>query len=164
MMLHSLSELERLTVQRQPLEMDQALEKILEDLEDVHVHLMKPFVKGRVFADEKRLAQVLENLLNNAAKYAPDTEISVSTKTVEERYEISVRDHGNGILPEDMPFVLDKFYRGKNAGDMPGSGLGLYIVSYLMERMQGGITLENKSEGLEVLIWLPLFTFSAEDH
>ncbi len=164
LMLHSLSELERLTVQRQPLEMDQALEKILEDLEDVHVHLMKPFVKGRVFADEKRLAQVLENLLNNAAKYAPDTEISVSTKTVEEHYEISVRDHGNGILPEDMPFVLDKFYRGKNAGDMPGSGLGLYIVSYLMERMQGGITLENKSEGLEVLIWLPLFTFSAEDH
>mgnify|MGYP002508613846 CR=1 FL=1 len=48
-----------------------------------------------------------------------------------------------------MPFVTRKFYRGKNVQDEPGSGLALYIVSYIMERMKGGLVLENHEDGLE---------------
>ena len=101
------------------------------------------------------MAQVLENLLNNAKKYAPGNEISVWAEDGTQRYEIHVRDHGKGIPPEDMPFVLEKFYRGKNIGTAPGSGLGLYIVKYIMERQYGGIALENHSDGLEAVVWLP---------
>ena len=63
-------------------------------------------------------------------------------------------------MPEDMPFVLNKFYRGKNVGDQPGSGLGLYITNYLMERMQGGLTLTNYKDGLEAVVWFPLLKTS----
>ncbi|MDE7016457.1 MAG: sensor histidine kinase, partial [Lachnospiraceae bacterium] len=74
----------------------------------------------------------------------------------EERCEIHIRDYGRGILPEDMPFVTQKFYRGKNVKEQQGSGLGLYIVSYIMERMNGGMALINHSNGLEAMLWLPV--------
>ena len=45
---------------------------------------------------------------------------------------------------------------GKNVQDEPGSGLGLYIVSYIMERMKGGLVLENHEDGLEAVLWLPV--------
>lgn len=107
-------------------------------------------------ADSKRLSQVILNLLDNAGKYAPGTQIKVWTNISESRYEIHIRDHGAGIPPEDMPFVCDQFYRGKNAQEKPGSGLGLYIVTYIMNRMKGDIILKNHADGLEAVIWLPL--------
>ena len=55
-------------------------------------------------------------------------------------------------MPEDMPFIFEKFYRGKNVGDKPGSGLGLYIVKYIMERMKGTVELLNHNDGLEVIL------------
>ncbi|MGN1456521.1 MAG: sensor histidine kinase [Acutalibacteraceae bacterium] len=63
-----------------------------------------------------------------------------------------IKDGGKGIPDEDMPFVLEKFYRGKNVGNNQGSGLGLYIVNYVMKQMNGEIRLENKSDGLEVIL------------
>ncbi|MBQ8730781.1 MAG: sensor histidine kinase, partial [Lachnospiraceae bacterium] len=52
----------------------------------------------------------------------------------------------------DMPFICDKFYRGKNAGNEQGSGLGLYIVKYLTEKMGGKMNLKNISDGFLVTI------------
>ena len=94
-------------------------------------------------------------MLGNAEKYAK-SRIEIRAVQEEERYEIHVRDYGPGILPEDMPFVTRKFYRGKNVLEEPGSGLGLYIVSYIMERMQGGLLLESHEDGLEAVLWLPV--------
>ena len=53
-----------------------------------------------------------------------------------------------------MPFVFEKFYRGKNIENQPGAGLGLYIVSYIMEQMDGKVELKNGSDGLEVILFL----------
>ena len=158
LVLHSLSELERLEIKEQRISMRKVLEETLQDLEYSYVSLKEPVPDVELPADEKRLAQVLLNLLENAKKYAPDTPIEVWALQEEDRYEIHIRDHGTGIFPEDMPFVLQKFYRGKNVEDKPGSGLGLYIVSYIMERMKGGIALENHADGLEAVLWLPLET------
>ena len=55
-------------------------------------------------------------------------------------------------MPEDMPFIFDKFYRGRNRGDEPGSGLGLFIVKYIMEQINGKVLLENSAGGLEVVL------------
>lgn len=156
LVLHSLSELERIEVQKQTLDIQEVLETVIRDLEYPEIELSGPVPQAVLEADEKRLAQVLENLLNNARKYAPGSRITVRAEIKENRYEISVRDHGQGILPEDMPFVFRKFYRGRNAGDRPGSGLGLYIADYLMRRMHGGLTLINHEDGLEAVVWLPV--------
>lgn len=160
LVLHSLSELERIEVREQNLNIREVLETVIRDLEYPNIVLQEPVPEAVLAADEKRLAQVLENLLNNAGKYAPGSRVTVSARIRDGRYEISVRDHGPGILPEDMPFILDKFYRGRNVGNQPGSGLGLYITNYLMERMHGGLTLTNQGDGLEAVVWFPLLKTS----
>lgn len=108
----------------------------------------------RVQADRKRLEQVLENVITNARKYAPGTEICLWVEQKDQGCQIHVKDGGKGILPEDMPFVFEKFYRGKNAGNEAGAGLGLYIVYYVMKQMDGKVELRNGSEGLEVVLFL----------
>lgn len=156
LVLHSLSELERLEIKEQKISMRAVLEETLRDLEDSRVVLCQPIPDAEICADDRRVAQVISNLLENAGKYAPKSRIDVRAFCEKGRYEIHIRDYGDGILPEDMPFVTQKFYRGKNVGDKPGSGLGLYIVSYIMEKMKGGLILENHSNGLEAVLWLPL--------
>ena len=69
--------------------------------------------------------------------------------------ELHFRDYGKGIPDEDMPFIFEQFYRGKNCGEEQGSGLGLYIVKYLTEKMNGKVLLHNHSDGLEAVVSLP---------
>lgn len=54
-----------------------------------------------------------------------------------------------------MPFVFDKFYRGRNVSEQPGSGLGLYIVKYITNQMDGDVELISRSDGLEAVVWIP---------
>lgn len=156
LILHSLSELERLDIKEQEIAVHKVLQETIQDLNSPYVTMELPFMNTVLSADSKRLSQVILNLLDNAGKYAPGTQIKVWTNISESRYEIHIRDHGAGIPPEDMPFVCDQFYRGKNAQEKPGSGLGLYIVTYIMNRMKGDIILKNHADGLEAVIWLPL--------
>ena len=154
LVLHSLSELEKLEIRCHNIMIGKVLEEIFRDLEYCNMDMHRPFAQAQVWADEKRLAQAIENLLNNASKYAPEALVEVWTLLQEDRYEIHIRDYGSGVLPEDMPFLCEKFYRGKNAGEKSGSGLGLYIVQYIMKRMEGGLCLTNHTDGLEVVVWL----------
>jgi two-component system sensor histidine kinase MprB len=91
-----------------------------------------------------RLARAVANLLDNAAKYAPAG--SVVEVTVRGG-ELSVRDHGPGIAPEDLPHVFDRFYRAPSARGTPGSGLGLAIVRQVAEAHQGTVTAEPAEGG-----------------
>ena len=61
--------------------------------------------------------------------------------------ELSVRDHGPGIAPEDLPFVFDRFYRAPGARGRPGSGLGLAIVRQVAESHGGTVTAEAADGG-----------------
>ncbi len=156
LVLHSLSELERLEIREQRIRMRAVLEDTVRDLENTRIVLCRPVPDAEVCADRRRMEQVISNLLENAGKYAPGSRVDVQAFCQKDRYEIHIRDYGSGIMPEDMPFVTRKFYRGKNADGRPGSGLGLYIVSYIMEKMQGGLILQNHSDGLEAVLWLPI--------
>ena len=155
LVLHSLSQLEQLEIKEQSASIKTVLEETVRDFEYPDIVIKEPVPDAMLAIDEKRMAQALVNVMENAKKYAPDAEIRVWAMNTEERYEIHIRDYGDGILPEDMPFITNKFYRGKNVEDKPGSGLGLYIVDYIMERMHGGMSLENHADGLEVVLWLP---------
>ncbi|RPK57780.1 Signal transduction histidine-protein kinase/phosphatase MprB [Streptomyces sp. ADI96-02] len=76
-----------------------------------------------------RLARLLTNLLDNAAKFSPPgAPVEVSVTAYGEGLEVSVRDHGPGIAAQDLPYVFDRFYRAEAARALPGSGLGLAMA------------------------------------
>jgi len=60
---------------------------------------------------------------------------------------VTVRDHGDGISADDLPFVFDRFYRAVEARSQPGSGLGLAIVRDVIEASGGSVTAETHPEG-----------------
>lgn len=156
--LHSLADLDKLKMEPEPLQIRdvliQAVKDIAGDKDDI---VMKDEVQNAIILlDKKRFEQVMENLINNSRKYA-DSKIEISTKLTEKDYIITFHDFGPGILDEDMPFVFEKFYRGKNVAEKQGSGLGLYIVHYIISQMNGNILLHNDSQGLEARISLPVY-------
>jgi PAS domain S-box-containing protein len=103
---------------------------------------------GLVLGDASRLQQVVWNLLSNAVKFTPkDGRIEVSLGRVDSRVEVSVRDTGEGIEPEFLPYVFERFRQadGSKTRRHGGLGLGLAIVRHLVE-MHGG-TVGARSEG-----------------
>ena len=90
------------------------------------------------------LGRAIGNLLDNAVKWSPaDSTIEV----VAADGVVSVRDHGPGIRPEDLPHIFDRFYRAPAARTMPGSGLGLAIVRQIAHAHSGSITAETMPGG-----------------
>jgi two-component system, OmpR family, sensor histidine kinase KdpD len=119
-----------------------------------------------ILADGVLLEQVLVNILDNAAKYAPEgTEIDVAARQTGVRVELSVTDFGPGIPPDDQARVFDMFYRVAG-GDRQraGTGLGLAICKGLVEAMGGTIRAESgraetgwpDGTGTRIVIALPL--------
>jgi len=91
-----------------------------------------------------RVARAVTNLVDNAAKWSPSgalVEVSVTNG------EVSVRDHGPGVAPEDASRVFDRFWRSNDARHLPGSGLGLAIVKDVAESHGGSVRLERPNDG-----------------
>ncbi|MBZ4691328.1 MAG: osmosensitive channel signal transduction histidine kinase [Cereibacter sp.] len=115
-----------------------------------------------VLADEVLLEQVLVNVLDNAAKYAPaGSTIAIAARRTGARLELSIADDGPGIPPEERLRVFDMFYR-VTEGDRQraGTGLGLAICKGLTEAMGGAIWAESASPGgtgTRIVLSLPLF-------
>ena len=155
--LHSLSDLDKLKINAEPLEIGSFVKEAMEELaaQQDDIFFIPPTFSAYVYADKNRLLQIIENLVNNARKYAK-SRIDVSLSQENGTVCLKIRDYGGGIPDEDMPFIFDKFYRGKNCGNEQGSGLGLYIVKYLAEKMGGSILLRNHTNGLEAVVSLPI--------
>jgi len=102
--------------------------------------------------DRGRLEQVLANLLRNAVRHTPPGGIVVAAASVEpETIVLQVRDTGEGIAPEDLPHIWDRFYRGAPGRargsairDGGGAGLGLALVKELGEAMGGSVSVESR--------------------
>jgi two-component system sensor histidine kinase MprB len=91
-----------------------------------------------------RLERAINNLLDNAARHSPPgapVELTVDADGVR------VRDHGSGIVPDDLPYVFDRFFRGTNARGRQGSGLGLAIVRQVTEQHGGTASAVNAEDG-----------------
>lgn len=104
--------------------------------------------------------QVLFNLLDNAAKYSlPDTTISIKSQRDSDHVVLQVADEGDGIPPEELESVFDKFYRAQKGDHVrPGTGLGLAISRGFVEAMRGTISAANRSDrsGAVLTIRLPV--------
>lgn len=114
-----------------------------------------------VRADPRRLKQALLIPLDNAIRYSdPDTRVRVSVRVLAETgdAEIAIRDQGFGMAKEDVPQAFARFYRGAEARERwdGGSGLGLSIARWIVEKHSGTIDLSSASgEGTEVRVRLP---------
>ncbi|MBR6044157.1 MAG: HAMP domain-containing histidine kinase [Ruminococcus sp.] len=154
MMTHSISELGALKMQPENIELCGLIEKTVSESAARDIRFEKPMFPVRVYADRNRLTQLFGNLIGNAQKYAGGkAEISISKENG--FYRIRFQDHGGGIPDGDLPFIFDKFYRGANAGDVSGSGLGLYIVRYIARQSGGEVYAENAGGGLLITVELP---------
>lgn len=113
-------------------------------------------------ADEDRLEQVLTNLLDNALRHiGEDQAIFVRTKCTDNEWLwIYIEDHGQGISPEDVPYIFERFYKADKArkrGVTGGTGLGLAIVKNIIEAHHGHIHVESiLGKGTVFSLALPL--------
>lgn len=108
-----------------------------------------------VLGDRDALEQVMLILLDNALKYS-HKEVELEACLVGDEVEIRVEDHGQGIPPEEMEHVFERFYRASEKQSVPGFGLGLSIAKGLIEAMGGKITLSSEEkQGTTARVTLP---------
>ncbi len=113
----------------------------------------------RVRLDRLKVKEIVQNLVSNALKFTPAGEVHVSIGRDGDRLRIAVRDTGVGIPAESQPRIFGMFERVEDgdAARPPGAGLGLYIVSRLIELMQGRAALESApGRGSCFTVQLPL--------
>jgi signal transduction histidine kinase len=105
--------------------------------------------------DRDAFKQVMLILLDNAVKHS-EGDIDVSARQNVSGVEINVQDCGEGIDPEVLPHVFDRFYRGEDRAIIPGFGLGLPIAKSLVEGIGGEITIESDlGKGSIVVLQFP---------
>jgi two-component system, OmpR family, phosphate regulon sensor histidine kinase PhoR len=113
-----------------------------------------------MLGDEAQLSQLAHNIIFNAMKYGrTDTPVTVELHREGQRGRLSVRDEGDGIAPDHLPRLTERFYRVDEARSrsVGGTGLGLAIVKHISERHQGQLDIESEvGKGTRVSVAFPL--------
>jgi two-component system OmpR family sensor kinase len=112
----------------------------------------------QLFGDPDRLEQVVDNLVANAIRHAPDCgRVELRAQLTPEGAEIAVSDDGDGIAPEHLPHIFDRFYKvdAARASGAAGSGLGLSIARAIVERHGGTIAVESRRGRTVFTVRLP---------
>jgi PAS domain S-box-containing protein len=121
------------------------------------VHVTGPD-QAWVVGDGGRLDQVITNLIDNALKYSsPPERVEVDIAPVDDEVRLSVGDYGIGLDSPGSAHLFEAFGRGKNAENIPGLGLGLYISEQIVARHGGRISAVPRESGRGAIfsIWLP---------
>lgn len=122
---------------------------------EIHTQLEPLF---SIEVDRTLIQEVFINLIDNAIKYTPNNGI-IEIRTIETEKDIiiQIKDTGEGIGPDEIELIFGKFVRGRNQDlKTKGTGLGLYLVKYFIEKHEGSIQLKSElDKGTEVLISLP---------
>jgi len=108
--------------------------------------------------DVFRIEQVISNILSNIVKYAPRSEIQISTElTSDQQLKLSIRDHGPGIEKEKLEKIFQRFERVSGINGPSGLGLGLYLSRQIIEAHGGKIWAESElDQGTSFIILLPI--------
>ncbi len=148
--LHALTDIDKLDVKKESLN----LVKCFAKLSDMYGDSIVTSEVANVYLniEEKRFVQVINNLYENSVKYANGV-LNIDFNVNEDLLELTVSDNGDGIDPEFLPFVFDKFYKGDNLQD--GAGLGLYIVKYIVESVDGSVSIRNDN-GAKFILKFPI--------
>ncbi len=109
-----------------------------------------------VNADLDALSQVFDNIVDNAVKYGDLKRIEVSYHREEYYQCITIENTGQPIAENEIKHIFSSYYRGANADEQPGYGLGLYICKKIMKAMEGDIYARNTEKGVKFVIVLRL--------
>lgn len=156
---------DRPPVQLGPLALEPLVRELVNDLtvvaEDHRIHLaLRTEPTPPVLGDAERLKQLLINLLDNALRYTePGGRVTVRLQAGSDRVSIAVEDTGQGIEPEHLPHLFERFYRTDRARarDSGGTGLGLPIVKEIAEAHGGTVQVESRiGKGSVFTVLLPI--------
>lgn len=145
-------------------QIDTWLNELLENCDippEIDVHFNAGF-KGEVFIDQERIEQAVRNVVDNACDaMSEDTEgeisadrheLTVTSRSRDQRFEVSIKDTGHGIEQELQAKIFDPLFTTKSFG----VGLGLPMVRRIMEQHGGGVSISGApGEGTEVVLWIP---------
>ena len=152
----------KLKFNKENFSIDQLLENVIEVQQhsnpEFKIH-KKGMANCQIYGDEMRIEQVIVNFLTNAIKYSPgttDVELTVNVK--DNQLYLAVKDHGIGMLPEQLNYVFDKFYRVEETSQrFQGLGIGLYICSEIIKRHEGKVGVNSTyGEGSEFYFTMPV--------
>jgi PAS domain S-box-containing protein len=158
-----------LSLTREVMDVVAALVRKLESLAvqqpEMEYELDAPEDPVKALADPNKVEQVLENLLSNAVKYSPDgVRIEAGVKVSDGEVLVCISDRGLGMTAAQVDRVFEKFHRGHAADSgIPGTGLGMSIVRYIVEAHGGGIeVLSEPDKGTTVTFSLPAYRGETE--
>jgi len=153
---------DRIALRRGPASLSAIVTRVAAEFGDAPgippIDLLLPPDLPPVDVDADRIAQVLDNLVTNAAKHGGSGgRISIRASQRDRRVVVSVEDEGAGIDPSEREEVFERFYRGRQArtGNTPGSGLGLYVCRRLVEAHGGEIWVDDRDRGTSISFTLP---------
>jgi len=109
--------------------------------------------------DRALIRRVLQHLIENAAKFSSEGQpITLAAVTENGKLLVTVEDKGPGIDPVDLPFIFDKYYRGKQQkGTSTGTGMGLAIARAILKAHHGGIVVRSQpGQGAHFTFWIPM--------
>lgn len=158
----------QISLRREAVDLNQTVEEVIAQLKPLALQKnidltakLDPLFS--VEADPLLIHEVIVNLIENAIKYSPtQSHVLISSTETATGVRIAVKDNGPGIAPEDLERIFDKFYRGQNQKSVQGTGLGLFLVKYFVERHGGKVFIESKLQhGTTVGFELPFETMEA---
>lgn len=151
----------RLDLKKEPFLLEALVMEVVEDFRLSHQqHFFHLDLQSgiEVFADRHKISQVLINLIANAIKYAPDSDVvDISLLTLGNQVLVRIKDYGIGIDEKDQKKIFERFYRveGQNESHYSGFGIGLYLACSIVEFHDGKITVESKGKGSTFTVHLP---------
>ncbi len=152
----------RLDLRKEPLMLDELVAGVVADFRLSHQQnyfQLRSESNVEVYADRHKISQVLINLIDNAIKYAPGSDVvDITLVSAGKEVLLQVRDYGIGIDENDQKKIFDRFYRveGQNEFHYSGFGIGLYLANSIVDYHGGKITLESvKGKGSTFTVHLP---------
>ncbi|OVE76666.1 hypothetical protein BVX98_05110 [bacterium F11] len=109
-----------------------------------------------VLCDEKRIAQVVSNLISNAVKFTDKGKVAVRCNNDNGRVRVEVQDSGMGIGPDEKPYIFDRFFQGRGRNRSKGTGIGLTIARMWIEAHGGEIGVDSGGVGKGSRFWFTL--------
>lgn len=121
--------------------------KAIANKRNISVKMSMEYESVRILGDAGGLSQVFINLINNAVKFSPvGAEVQVSVLQDDADVFVSITDHGLGIPANSISHLFERFYRARNVtvAEIPGSGIGLYIVKSIVDELHGKISVVSE--------------------
>jgi two-component system OmpR family sensor kinase len=165
--LRKLADLETQPVEREPVELGQLLNEVVELAQErrypparpIHLHLPRaPWPLPPIAGDRDLLFLALHNLVDNACKFcSPDATIEIRAFEDGRSIMVEVADTGPGVCEDELPHLTEELYRGSAARSVEGSGLGLALVRAIVNRHDGTMTIRSRlGQGTLVALRFPL--------